>query len=81
LIISKNWSQIKRRAKVILKLNSNKLRELHWIAKKTYTHYPFAQPLDSIFGPMGGPYTTVHPKCFTIISTTTSVQHPRWSCL
>jgi len=36
LIISKNWSQIKRRAKVILKLNSNKLRELHWIAEKTH---------------------------------------------
>jgi len=26
-----------------LKLNSNKLSELHWSAKKTSTHYPFAQ--------------------------------------
>jgi len=43
LTISQNWSQIKRQAKVILKLNSNKLSELHWSAEKTCMHYPFTQ--------------------------------------
>jgi len=37
----KNGSQIKRRAKVILKLNSNKVSELHWSAEYKHTHYPF----------------------------------------
>jgi len=37
LIISQNWSQIKCRVKVILKLNSNKVSEPHWSTEKAHT--------------------------------------------
>jgi len=60
MIISQNWSQIKHRAKV-LKLNSNKLSELYWSIETTYTYsiMPSPRPLDSVFGPIDGPYKSV----------------------